>query len=158
MVGPGDRTSNGSRYDKTPSSPSLTKKQRSKNKMKQCLKCGIPSILVFLAAVGVGITLHHFGMIPKMINIVTPGRWDYVNLCQHHSIIYTWLAVIIKLTRLCTLFPLQKSRLMPPQPRTGNHLLCTTKIWTMWHSVPFDHLTNQQCFAETSKIVPCPPK
>ena len=87
MVGPGDRTSNGSRYDKTPSSPSLTKKQRSKNKMKQCLKCGIPSVLVFLTTVGVGITLHHFGMIPKMINIVTPGRWDYINLRLHHSII-----------------------------------------------------------------------
>ena len=87
MVGPGDRTSNGSRYDKTPSSPSLTKKQRSKNKMKQCLKCGIPSVLVFLTTVGVGITLHHFGMIPKMMSIVTPGRWwYYVNLCQHHSI------------------------------------------------------------------------
>ena len=39
MVGPGDRTSNDSRHDKTPSSPSLPKKQRPKNKMKQCLKC-----------------------------------------------------------------------------------------------------------------------
>ena len=71
MVGPGDRTSNGSRYDKTPSSPSPPKKQRQKNKMKQCLKCGIPSVLVFFTTVGLGFTLHHFGMIPKIINIVT---------------------------------------------------------------------------------------
>ena len=91
MVGPGDRTSNGSRYDKTPSSPSLPKKQRSKNKMKQCLKYGIPSLLVFLITVGVGITLHHFGMFPKMINIGTPGRLDHVYLCQHHSIIHELL-------------------------------------------------------------------
>ena len=85
MVGPGDRTSNGSHYDKTPSSTSLAQKERPKNKTKEYLKCGIPSVLVFLFTVGVGITLHQFGMLPKITNIATPGRCDYVILCPQQS-------------------------------------------------------------------------
>ena len=75
MVGPGDRTSsNGSHDDTISSSPSLSNKKRPKKKIKECLKCGIPSVLVFLTTIGVAIILHHFGMFPNINTTVKPGR------------------------------------------------------------------------------------